>query len=431
MIWLTSILGILAISRLGAVSSMPGFVLGVTFLVFASYGGEAWNWSSDNSGAGLPSEILADTSMDSLSAQALLLASAATFFGSIVASLIWPTRWRALQVSMQRDADAVSRMLIVAVALLFVGWVVGQGPSLLDRETYLASDGILIVEKVTSLIGPLAAVSALVYIWAFDRVPFYRATITVSAVVWYVATLSVGSRISLIFPLAALALVVLFFRAKPGLVRLFASILMAYAALYLVFMSFEVTLASRSGDLGLLNYADLLNRAGWMSVGVDESWTAPVQRFLSSFAASYYIIGESVTMAPDATELIRKANPLPSDWVGIDAGEGEVLEPYWFVPLAMLGESFGAFGPVGHVALYFFFALMGGGIAGRLASTGQVLIALVVISVVLLAGFMSLQYPSRTFWRLGSIVLFIPMAWWAVGRISSLFRFSHHRAINK
>ena len=423
MIWLIFVLAAAGTLRLGRVSSTPGFVLGVTFLVFAVYGGEAWNWSSANSGAGLPPHLLADTSMDSDSAQALLLASAATFSGCIVASLIWPTSWHALKRAMQRNADTVSKLLIVGVALLFVGWLIGQGPSVLDRETYLASDGLLIVEKITSLIGPLAAVSALIYIWYFDRAPFHRAAITTAAVAWYAATLSVGSRISLIFPLASLVLVLLYLKAKPGPVRLAVCGAMAYAALYLVIMTFEVTLASRSGDLGLLNYADLLDRAGWMSTGVDESWTGPVQRLLSSFAASYYIIGESVTMTPDASELLRKANPLPSDWVGIDASEGETLEPYWFVPLAMLGESFGAFGLVGHFTLFFLLALIGGGIAGQLASNGQALIALLVISVVLLAGFMSLQYPSRTFWRLMSMALFIPIGWWIVERVTSLIGF--------
>jgi iron complex transport system permease protein len=412
--------------------AMPGLVAATLMWFFAVLGGHLWNLSRKYNGSGIPPSMAADTVLGSPAMRALLWASAGSLLG--VAAFMYLQSRRSKSVTWAQGPTVViptqrlrvdvlrPTSLIVLSAALFVAWLLGQGPSIWARDTYLAADGIGALLTATTVPAPLIGATALAISLILPASRETRALSVALGVVWWICTLAVGTRLAIAFPLAvAAALVAKRLRVRRSRLRLFGDLALAYLTLYLIIFSFSVTLEVRHIPHGLSYLPELFasdTRPGPFAL---LSWGPMILLMVSSVTSGFVITDYSVLHPPPAKILWLNANPLPGSIAGIDAFSYERMWPLDWVPLSMAGEWYGIYGAVGQLLLYGVTAFAGAWAVDYFNSRKQRFFAALVMVLTIANVTISVQYPSRWFWRLLSLVVLLPVAYiagmWMLNRI--------------
>ncbi|MFT4124655.1 MAG: hypothetical protein QM662_00285 [Gordonia sp. (in: high G+C Gram-positive bacteria)] len=428
----TSALGLAALDQAVRrnLAALPPVILGALFWVVGVFGHQLWQWSRYSEGAGMPSFFSSEPIAQSPAVPAFLLAA----IGAFGASFLLPAAPKADSAVSDgcvgqvdpRDRDTrrteagrahVGRVttdvggdqetnggyllaIVVLSLLLYSLWCVGEGPSLLRREIYLATDGNDFLLRTT---WPASLVVALVVLVVgyVSTTPMVRVAALGMSLVWYLSLLSVGTRMACVFPLILGALVLYralspirrgFTRIRPGGVVVGSSLLVLSIA------SFGVILTARANPHGLLNLWSLFAELRESGEGVSR----PLQQLVSSIAASYPIVEQSMNVHVDPGVLVGNANPLPGT---ANPAELERLWPYEWVPLSFIGTWYVATGPVGQVALFGVMGWATGQLWYNLQRSRWGAAAYTAMGFSILLGILSIQYSSRMPWRILSVVV--------------------------
>jgi iron complex transport system permease protein len=413
------------------------------FWTLAVLGAPLWNVSRLYRGAGVPPKIIADSSLSSPAAQALLWASVGSLVGvlgmALLRSRLRSSR-RGLEAPADREPDPPVRRRVVEImgtdwlvalsGALLTLWALGQGPNLWLRNDYLGTDGINFLLTATTTPAPLIAAMTLA-MSLISRAP--RATQGRAAAVgalWWICTLAVGTRLAIAFPLAVLvAVAVRMRRRRPTRQRLVGYIALMYSIAYLVIFSFSITLALRGRPHGIMRLPELIydyHPSLWLL-----SWSPIILRMVASVSASYVVTNYSVLHPPPAEVLWLNANPLPQAIAGVDAYSYERMAGAEWVPLSMAGEWFGVYGPIGQIALFGLNAFVGAWSVQRFSEKRLGFLGAFAFVLTVFVAAVSVQYPSRWFWRLLSISIALPAAYmissWFMRRIQPLLADRLHR----
>ncbi|WP_306635298.1 hypothetical protein [Pseudarthrobacter siccitolerans] len=207
------------------------------------------------------------------------------------------------------------------------------------------------------------------------------------------------------FPLAVLLVFAVTCWRRRSLSSVLIAIFGLYVSTYAALAAFTLSLTVRGQSHGLLALGALL-RDDRIPRFIDPTqWVVAIQLLVSSVTASVPITELSVARAPSARLLLLNANPLPSQFLNLDTFDQERLWPFAWIPLSMVGEWYGATGALGQVALFFLISLIAAvGVAIGMTSRNPLVVAVVLgmSSIVLV---MSIQYPSRSFWRGVSLLI--------------------------
>ncbi len=393
-------------SRLEAV---PGLMCGSLYLMMALWGGQLWNWSRANNGAGLTDRFTASTDVSSPGAQAFLVAAAGCLIGSIVATLA--SRPRQPRSGSHVNLEPLNRVILVLAVVLLVLWLLGQGPSILERGVYLQTDGSKALAALTGLIGPIIGAAAFGVSGAFDKPFAQRLTAQAAGVAWFVLLCSVGSRLAVLFPLILMAHVIGWVRSRGSLGAVLAGVAATFLCLYWAMTAFVVSQIVRGRPHGLKLWLTNWTADEAPSPTDLATWVAPVQRLVSSVVASSVITDYSAVYHPPIDLLLRNANPLPSSLLGssVNPYSAERLWPLEWVPLSLIGEWYGAAGPWGQLALFIGIALVAGLLAGAFRRIGFTFGVALTLGIVGLFSILSIQYPSRMAFRGLSLLLVMPL----------------------
>lgn len=403
-----AVAGVIAIPfALRKAQSTPAALMGAIFLSLALVGGPLWEWSRANNGAGLPGHIVADPVTASLASAALSSAAIGCFVAACL--LLINADASFADIIRRLPVGRAARAGVVLSSLLLGAWLVGQGPSVLDRRVYLATDGVESLLRAVSLIGPLASAAVALVGFLTLRGAWSLANIAL-AVTWWCATASTGTRLAAMFPavlaLAAVAALI----ARPSLARWIAAIGLAYFGTFCVLATLILTLVARGTPHGILNLPDIIREADLPHLFDVATWRAPASLLVSSVVASFPLTGLSVGASPGLAVIIPNLNPLPSDWLGLDTYADERLWPYFWVPLSFAGELYGAAGSVA-TATYFGIVAVFAGLAVRSALELRLTIGVPLVTILaLFVGLMAIQYPSRSVGRIASIIAVIAIA---------------------
>jgi iron complex transport system permease protein len=179
-------------------------------------------------------------------------------------------------------------------------------------------------------------------------------------------------------------------------------VLLAGSLLMAAIFTFALSLQARTSPHGIVNLADLFQETLQnQGLGGFDPLEA-VKQLTASISASYPIIEYSTTRPVGLETLIGNANPLPgtsNDFLL------ERYEPYLWVPLSMVGESYAQLGWFGQLCLYAAVAAVCGFITNNLAASRFYILSLAGAGIGLMIAALSIQYSSRMFWRVFSIAV--------------------------
>lgn len=396
---------------------LPGLVLSTGYLTLAIAGPFLWSWSASSRGAGLPSHIPTEDFAQSAATAPLLAAALGTALGGVIASLrLVDANLRVSHASSR--VKAATPYLLAASLLVYVGWLVGQGGNVISRTTYLDFEGPIQAIRLTSLPGTmLAATGAVLSVTATRR--WVRIGFAISSITWFASLLSVGSRAAVAVPL--MAGITLFRKRKDEGRRVGRATLAATLLVSLAYVTSSSVLYARFHQHGLREAPQLL------AAGTEAALSGETLRQLTaSISAAHPIISQSVAATPGGELLLRNANPLPGSG---SAGQLETFYPYRYVPLAMVGEWYGAFGFLWTTLLFGLVAVVAGTAVALLQNAGKT--ALAKLPIFLAAGCLawSIQYPSRIFWRILSLLVLL-LAFTMLQRPGSLGRATINRKMD-
>ncbi len=418
----------------GRSAGLPSVVLGTLFWVVGVFGHPLWQWSRFSEGAGLPAFISSEAMAQSAAVPAFLFASIGAFasvyllpgpnmtmgsegaqsdsvrtgggkrrsasagaFRGATTSGAGSAGERALE---RRTRDSHLLAVVGFSLLLYSLWCIGEGPSLLRREIYLATDGNEFVLRLTWPASLIVALVVLVVGYVSTSMTVRVAALGMS-LIWYLSLLSVGTRMSCTFPLI-LGVLVLYRALAParyGLSRIRpGGVLGAALLLVLAVASFGVIRTARVNPHGLLNLTSLFTEVAQSQDGLSE----PLKQLVSSIAASYPIVEQSMNMHVDSSILFGNANPLPGT---ANPADLERLWPYEWVPLAFVGTWYAATGPIGQIALFGLMAWIPGQLFANLKRGRWGSAAYMAVGFAILLGILSIQYSSRMPWRILSVVV--------------------------
>jgi hypothetical protein len=381
--------------RRASAAAAPALLALVLFFV-GIFGGPLWEWSKFEQGAGLPQEIKAVPFAQSTAASAFLWAAV----GAGVAAFLLRKAERQSSDRPRGQSRNVSIILIVATIVALVIWLVGSGPSVLSRDTYLASDGILLLLLIGWPLGLLSSMITLV-LSVYERDPLVKLGMWSVAAVWYVAMLSVGTRMAIAYPLVA-AIVLIADMVYSRRIRVSSSIA-AVALLGLGALTFSVVLAARLMPHGLLNLPDLFSAVFARSDNFADALSTPVKRLSASIFQAYPLTERS-TQYDLLDVLLANANPLPGS---AQPASLERFWPYSWVPLSFVGTWYGATGWFGQVVLFCFMGWVTGTAISNFQRSRFTYASFAVIVLVLGLGILSIEYSSRNVWRVVSIAVIV------------------------
>lgn len=385
-------------------TALPGLLCGGILLLVAAASPHVWNWARVRNGSGLPTNYIADVSLDSEAAQAFLFAAVGSFLGGVLVAVFVPPAPKVAPLGV----DRVARLVRWASVVLLLMWCLGAGPSLWYRAVYLESDGIKAFTNIASLLGPLVGVAGLA---TARQAPTRRDRLMVYALAgaWFVLTSSLGSRVSLLFPVLGFGLFLQWAIHRRSWRWGIVAAGLTYPFVYVCLADFALTLLVRSTPHGLSMYLTNLSSPQVPQLGDPAAWVAPVQWLGSSISASTVITEFSVAYTPGADVLLVNANPLPSGLASaVDPFSAERFWPYEWIPLSFAGEWYGALGPLAQVLLFASITGYAGVATEVFRRRGLPIGTAMVLALVLLSMPISIQYPSRMFWRLISMVVLLP-----------------------
>ena len=289
--------------------------------------------------------------------------------------------------------------------LVIILWILGQGPSFLDKTIYLSSDGISFLNRPTALLGPIVATA----IFAAELGTTRRLSkpSIVLAIIWVALLASVGSRLTML-PMSLLLLSIFqdyFGKNKSVFLKVSFSLTWIYLSVYSLLTLFYVSLVSRVQRHGLLNIPSLLSKEGAPNVIFGESWLNSYQSLVVSVSSIYPIVNISATYPMDPGTILQNANPLPSDILSLSPNVSNELILPW-LPMAFLGELLGTFGAQGLALVIVFWSSVTLFAINYATAKERNLIAIFIGAAFSLALLSALQYPSRISFRFFSAVYF-------------------------
>lgn len=392
-------------------AALPGLLMSLLYLAFAVLGGPLWIWARTDSAAGLPASLAVDASRASAGTAAFSCVATGAAAGALLARRCWPDRLPLASSRQILTAPRVATGTQIASAVVFLMWLGGQGPSVLDRQVYLDIDGSHALLAMTNIAGPIIGVLALIVgLVSSDR----RTQLTSAALatVWWVVSASVGTRYSVAFPLIAGGGLLLRGLSARTTRSIAFGALAFVAGVLLAIYTFAVAYIVRGMPHGLLNLPTILGSSQLPTMD-PKSWIVPLKWVVSSVTASFPVTDRSVAFAPPWQLLANNLNPAPSFLHQVDAFNFERLRPYVWVPLSFVGESYGSFGYVACALGFaaFTFVIGAGAVYVQRKGVGPAAAAMALLC--LFFAVFSVQYPSRSVGRIGSFVLVIPAVVWA------------------
>ena len=388
------------------------------FMLLLALGGFLWEWSKHSGGAALPSSVQAVAFSESTAAPAFLWASIGA---GLSALLIPPIPAQALPTR----KVAPSRKLSIAVAIVsagtFVMEVMGEGPSFFKNDAYLYSDGILFL-LMASLPGIVSGVLGIVLTaWEKDR--WLRILLIATSALWFIGPLSSGSRMACAVPI--LGSLLMFFNEIRRR-RLHLALIAPAVALFVTgVFAFSVVGNARAMPHGLLNVPNVVQATASDIANSTDSILEPAKELVASVVVGFPIAEESVHEDVDIGTLLGNANPLPGTARSAD------LERYWpysWVPLSFAGEWFGAMGCVGQILLFGIMGWIFGFAMHNLQRSRFRLMSFLPLGFVAMVGVLSIEYSSRSVWRILSLSVILLIASYLVrertnkGRSRDMFR---------
>ncbi len=378
-------------------AAAPAVALSLVMLI-AALGGPVWEWAKFVGGAGLPPNISAAPFGESLAVKAFLWAC----IGSAVSTFLIPRVPDAFRQSAVdwRPSQRMTTITLAALAVTFVLFVVGSGPSFFNRQLYLEHDGNLFLLRATFPVGITLGLVSLVQSTA-ERRRGVRIAIYCMSIVWFIGLAGIGSRSSLAFPL--LGVVLLIGRSiKSRRIRP-ASLALAAALIALSIFTFGVVLKAREVPHGLLNLPTLAATFVHDSSTSAVSLLTPVKQLLASIFVSYPLAEQSVIYDVGLPVLIANANILPG------TSQPMELERYWpyeWAPLSFAGSWYGATGALGQFALFAVFGWVCCYTSYNLQRSRFRAMEYVPLALALLIAVLSIEYSSRGVWRTFSLAEF-------------------------
>jgi iron complex transport system permease protein len=320
---------------------------------------------------------------------------------------------------------APSRKLSIAVAIVsavaFVTLVIGVGPSFFKNDSYLYSDGILFL-AMASWPGILSGVLGVVLTaWEKDR--RLRILLIATSALWFIGPLSSGSRMACAVPI--LGSLLMFFNEIRRR-RLHLALIAPAVALFVTgVFAFSVVGNARAMPHGLLNVPNVVQATASDIANSTDSILEPAKELVASVVVGFPIAEESVHEDVDIGTLLGNANPLPGTARSAD------LERYWpysWVPLSFAGEWFGAMGCVGQILLFGIMGWIFGFAMHNLQRSRFRLMSFLPLGFVAMVGVLSIEYSSRSVWRILSLSVILLIASYLVrertnkGRSRDMFR---------
>jgi O-antigen ligase len=405
----------LSVKRTSAAAA-PAVLAAIMLLL--ALGGPLWEWSKHSEGAGLPSSVQAVAFGESKAAAAFLWASIGA---GLSALLVPPIPAQALRTRKVAPSRKLSIAVAIVSAVTFVGIVIGEGPSFFKNDAYLYSDGILFL-LMASFPGIVSGVLGVVLTaWEKDR--RLRILLIATSALWFIAPLSTGSRMASAVPIVGSVLII-FNEIRRRRLHL-PLIAAAVASFAMGVFAFSVVSNARAMPHGLLNVPHVMQVTASDIANSTDSILEPAKQLVASVVVSFPIAEESVHEDVDTGTLLGNANPLPG------TGRSADLERYWpysWVPLSFAGEWFGAMGCVGQILLFGTMGWIFGLAMHNLQRSRFRLMSFFPLGFVALVGVLSIQYSSRSVWRMISLSVILLIASYLVrertnkGRSRDMFR---------
>lgn len=305
-------------------------------------------------------------------------------------------------------------------------YLIGQGTSILFRESYLIGNGIGLIQRIASTIL-LPSLAASLYLIATSKTRRELIPAVALQTIWATSLLGVGSRSSLV------AIIPLFLVIAQRLRRKFFKATTIVILVGIVIpLSFGVTQFARRQQLGVLRITNLLSEQGqlFFADGV-QYLTQSFKLIFSSVLTSVPIVANSYRSSSFEL-LLQNFNPLigtGTDALAFSSDYAERLFPYIWVPLATAGQLYGGIGPVGELLFVGMISLMAGRILTRTASTSiESLIQLITAATFTAMMILGIQYSSRIWLRLSwtIISLFIFSLYLQSKRLVNLHHHTQH-----
>lgn len=392
----------------------PVRAMGYLFIVLSIATPFLWDGVKGLSGSGVPPNL--EYGSQKYFEISCLTTSASLLFTSIIFELAKSrSSLRTNRISLV-NFRVIPWPISMLVAIL---WVLGQGPSFLDKTIYLGSDGVGFLNKPTALLAPIIATA----IFAAELGTTRRLSkpSIILALIWVALLASVGSRLTML-PMALISLSIFqvsFVKIKTFFFKIAFSIIWTYISIFSLLTLFYISLVSRGQRHGLLNIPVLLAKEGAPNIIFGESWQSTYQALVVSVSSIYPIVNISATYPMDPGIIFQNANPLPSDILSLSPNVSNELILPW-LPKAFLGEMLGTFGVQGLALVVVLWASVTLIAINYASGKGRNLIAIFIGVAFSLSLLSALQYPSRISFRFFSAVYFA-MLFLALSRARSGF----------
>lgn len=379
----------------------PARFLGIAFFIISKAAIPIWEISKFYSGSGITTSLNFGESQDfelSLVLAAVVLQ---------VASLISFVLWGGARVNFREAIGALQLRTNGMSSALLVLWVIGQGPSLLYRNSYLFSDGWIQLLRPLAFLAPILAASLFLFALLSNRTKIWAANFL--AVLWCICLTSIGSRSALLFVVLLLYSTLRWiYTLRVSAFKFSLSVAVLYLFSFAFLTVFSATLYARLNPHGLTEMLKLLGNDDSPSLVFGDKWIALLLSLAISIASIYPIMTLSSQLKVPQDVLLINANPLPTEILGISPNNSvEFILPW--LPKALIGELYGSFGPWGFVIWILSMSLLSLYLYSRAAKAGKSLLALGIGLVFVVSMLLALQYPSRVVFRVFSIVYIAPM----------------------
>ena len=405
----------LSVKRTSAAAA-PAVLAAIMLLL--ALGGPLWEWSKHSGYTGLPSSVQAVAFSESKAVPAFLWASIGAGLSALV---VPPIPAQALPTRKVAPSRKLSIAVAIVSAVTFFMKVMGEGPSFFKNDAYLYSDGILFLLMASwpgIISGLLGVVLAL---WEKDR--RLRILLIATSALWFIGPLSTGSRMACAVPIVGTVLII-FNEIRRR--RLHLPLIAAAVALFVTgVFTFSVVSNARGMPHGLLNVPQVMQVTASDIADTTDSILEPAKQLVASVVVGFPIAEESVHEDVDTGTLLGNANPLPGT---ARSAELERYWPYAWVPLSFAGEWFGAMGCVGQILLFGIMGWIFGLAMHNLQRSRFRLMSFLPLGFVALVGVLSIEYSSRSVWRIISLSVILLIASYLVrertnkGRSRDMFR---------
>ncbi|MCV7282562.1 hypothetical protein H7J88_23280 [Mycolicibacterium flavescens] len=372
-------------------------VLALIMLLMA-FGGPVWDWSKWSGGSGLSPTVRSASFAESQAVTAFLWAT----IGAALSSLAVP---RTQEIVRTGDTWSPSRKISIAIVttatISLIGFLLGQGPSIVRKPVYGEFDGNAFILRVFWPSGLIVGLICLALI-AVEKNRRLRLLMLAVAALWFLATTVEGSRTAVAFPIVG-AMLIIHHEISRRRLHL-PMIAAAFTLLATAVVVFSISLLSRSIPHGILNLPNVVGVTLADARASTDSYLYPLKQLASSVFVSFPIAEQSATYEVGLDVLVANANALPGT---AQPAELERYWPYEWVPLSFAGTWFDAAGWIGQFLLFGAIGWMSGKTAHNLQRSQFQTLWFVPIYTAAMIGALSAQYSSRMVWRLVSIAAFL------------------------